>query len=168
MLSQHIPFKPEVEKFEVKDEHSRNKQKHYHYLRHRAKETPLLSKGQPVWVKTPTIKEAVVVKNATPRSIVVQTEQGSQRRNRTQLRRRSWNQKRTQPATPRATAILPEQNLEIRVERSNKELAEDTTTTQLRQPADRADNPPLERNGQKTVYTTKSGRKVNAPQRLDL
>ena len=168
MLSQHIPFKPEVEKFKVKDEHFRNQQKHYHDLRHRTKETPLLPKGQPVWVKTPTTKEAVVVKNATPRPVVVQTEQGSQRKNRTQLRRRSWNQKAKQPATPRATAILPKQNLDTRVERSNEELADDTTTAQLCQPADRPDNPPLERNGQKTVYTTKSGRKVNTPQRLDL
>ena len=70
VLSQHIPFKPEVGKFKVKDEHFRNQQKHYHDLRHRAKETPLLPKGQPVWVKTPTTKEAVVVKNATPRSVV--------------------------------------------------------------------------------------------------
>ena len=62
MPTQHIPFKPEVEKFKVKDERFRNKQKHYHNLRHRAKETPQLSKVQPVWVKTPTTKEAVVVK----------------------------------------------------------------------------------------------------------
>ena len=116
-------------------------------------------------MKTPTTKEAVVVKNAAPGSVVVQTEQGSQRRNRTQLRRRSQNQKATYPATPRATAILPKQNLETGVERSNEEPAEDKTTTQLRQPADRPDNQPLERNDQKTVYTTKSGRKVNAPQR---
>ena len=160
MLSRHIPFKAEVEKFKVKNEHFMNQQKHYHDLRQRAKETPQLSKGQPVWMKTPTTKEAVVVKNATPRSVVVQTEQSFQRRNRTQRRRRSWNQKATQPATPRATAILPKQNLETRVERSNEELAQDTTTTQLHQPADRPDNPPLERNAQKTVYTTKSGRKV--------
>ena len=91
MLNQHIPFKPEVEKFKVKDEHFRNQQKYYPDLCRGAKETPQLSKGQPVWVKTPTTKEAVVVKNATPRSVVVQTEQGFQRRNRTQLRRRSWN-----------------------------------------------------------------------------
>ena len=134
MLNQHIPFKPEVEKFKVKDERFRNQQKHYHDLRHRAKETPLLPKGQPVWVKTPTTKEAVVVKNATLRSVVVQTEQGSQRRNRTQLRRRNWNQKATQPATRRATEILPKQNLETRVERSNEELAENRTATQLHQP----------------------------------
>ena len=167
MPSQHIPFKPEVEKFKVKVEHLRNQQKHYHDLRHRARETPLLPKGQPVRVKTLTTKEAVVVDNATPRSVVVQTEQGSQRRNRTQLRRRSWNQKATQPATRRATEILPKQNLETWVERSNEELAEDRTTTQLHRPEERPDNLPLERNGQKTMYT-KSGQKVNAPQRQDL
>ena len=72
--SQHVPFKPEVEKFKVKDEHFSNQQKHYHDLHHRAKTTttitttttntkkPLLSKGQPVWMKTPATKEAVMVK----------------------------------------------------------------------------------------------------------
>ena len=167
MPSQHIPFKPEIEEFKRKDEHFRNQQKHYYDLRHRAKEAPQLSKGQPVWVKTPTTKEAVVVKNATPRSVVVQTEQGPQRRNSTQLRRRSWNQKTTQPATPKATAILPKQNLETCVEISNEEPAEERVTPQLHQPEEKPDNTPLELNSQKTVYT-KSGRKVKTPQRLDL
>ena len=89
----------------------------------------------------------LVVKNTTCRSVEVQTEQGSQRKNRTRLRRRSWNQKATQPATPRATAILPKQDLETRVERSNEGLADDRTTTQLHQPEERPDNPPLERDG---------------------
>ena len=86
------------------------------------KKPPLLSKGQPVWVKTPTTKEAAVVKNATPRPVVVQIAQGSQRRKSTQLRRRRWNQKGTQPATPRATAILPKQNLETPVKEAMKSL----------------------------------------------
>ena len=77
--------------------------------------------------------------NATPRSVVVQTEQGSQRRNHTQLRRRSWNQKATQPATPRATGILPKQNRETRTERNNEQLAEGRTTTRFRQPEERPD-----------------------------
>ena len=37
LLSQHIPFKSEVEKFKTKDEHSRNQQKHYHDLRQEQK-----------------------------------------------------------------------------------------------------------------------------------
>ena len=75
--SQHIPFKPEVEEFKKKDEHFRNQQKYYHDLRHRAKEVPQLAKGQPVWVKTPTTKEAVVIENASPRSVVIQTDRGT-------------------------------------------------------------------------------------------
>ena len=84
--SQHIPFKPEVEEFKTKDEHFRNHQKYYNDVRHQAKEVPQLAKGRPVWVKTPTTKEAVVTENASPRSVIVlQTDRGTQRRNCDQL-----------------------------------------------------------------------------------
>ena len=80
--------------------------KYYHDLRHRAKEVPQLAKGQPVWVKTPTTKEAFVIENASPRSVVIQTDRGTQRRNRNQLRRRSENQTSAQTTMPKAFFCL--------------------------------------------------------------
>ena len=174
MTSQHIPFKPDVEGFKKKDEHFRNQQKYYHDLRHRAKEVPQFSKGQPVWVKTPITKEAVVVKNASPRSLIVQTENGTQRRNRSQLRRRSVNQKLDQPQTLKATSTFPKQKQENRDAASNDESTEERATSTLHQPTEgpgnqQPDNIPaeVELAGPKTVCT-KSGRKVQAPKRLDL
>ena len=105
----------EVEEFKKKDEHFRNQQKYYHDLRHRAKEVPQLAKGQPVWGKTPTTKEAVVIENASPRS-VIQTDRGTQRRDRNQLRRRSENQTSAQTTMPKVSSTLPKQKLETRDE----------------------------------------------------
>ena len=48
--------------------------------------SPTTAKGQPVWVKTLTTKEAVVIENASPWSVVIQTDRGTQRTNRNQLR----------------------------------------------------------------------------------
>ena len=113
--SQHIPIKPEAEEFKKKDEHFRNQLKYYHDFQHRAKEVPQLAKGQPVWLKTPTTKEAVVIENASPRS-VIQTDRGTQRRNRNQLRRRSENQTSAQTTVQKVSSTLPKQKLETRDE----------------------------------------------------
>ena len=161
--SQHIPIKPKAEEFKKKDEHFRNQQKYYHDLRHRAKEVPQLAKGQPVWVKTPTSKEAVVIENASPRSVVILTDRGTQRRNRNQLRRRSENQTSAQTTTPKASSTLPTQKLETRDEARYEKPAEERETTTVHQPAEGPgnlppDNMPDEQTGRKTVYT-KSGRK---------
>ena len=169
--SQHIPFKPEVVEFKKKDEHFRNQQKYYHDLRHRAKEVPQLAKEQPVWVKTPATKEAMVIENASPRS-VLQTDRGTQRRNRNQLHRRSENQTSAQTTMPKVSSTLPKQKLETRDETRYEEPAEERATTTVHQPAMGPGNPPpdnmpVEQTGRKIVYT-KSGRTVHAPQGLDL
>ncbi len=119
-------------------------------------------------MKTPTTKEAVVVQNSSPRSVVVQTDRGQQCRNRHHLRPRSEKQMQTQ-TSPRASSALPRQNLEPR--RTSEEQPTDQVPTSTVQPAampdTQPDNPPVEETCQKTCYT-KSGRKVQAPQRLDL
>ena len=90
MPSQHIPFKPEVEKFEVKDDHFSNQQKHYHDLRYRANKNPTTLKRTTCVDEDSYNQRIGDGQNATPRSVVVQIEQGSQSRTHTQLRRRSW------------------------------------------------------------------------------
>ena len=119
-----------------------------------------------MWGKTPTTKEAVVIENASPRS-VIQTDRGTQRRNSNQLRRRSENQTSAQTTTPKASSTLPKQKLETRDETRYEKPAEERETTTVHQPAEAPgnlppDNMPVEQTGRKTVYT-ESGRKVQAP-----
>ena len=123
-----------------------------------------------MWVKTLTTKEAVVIENASPRSVVIQTDRGTQHRNRNQLQR---NEKQTSAQTTIPKVLtLPKQKLETRDEERCEELTEERATTTVHQPAEGLgnlppDNMPVEQTGQKTVYT-KSGWKVLAPQRPDL
>ena len=136
-----------------------------------SKEVPQIAKGQPVWVKTLTTKEAVVIENASPRSVVIQTDRGTQLRNRNQLYQRNEKQTSAQTTIPKVLT-LPKQKLETRDEERCEELAEERATTTVHQPAEGPgnlppDNMPVEQTGWKTVYT-KSGWKVQAPQRLDL
>ena len=99
------------------------------------KKSHYFQKGQLVWVKTPTTKEAVVIENASPRSVIIQTKEGIQRRNRSQLCRRSENQKSSPPATLKVTSTLQKQKLETRDAESSEESTEERATSTLHQPS---------------------------------
>ena len=109
-----------------------------------------------MWVKTPTTKEAVVIENASSRSVVIQTDRGTQRRNCNQLRRRSEKQTSAQTTMPKASSALPKQMLETRDEAIRyEEPAEEWATTTVHQPTEGPgnlppDNMPVEQTGRKT------------------
>ena len=112
-----------------------------------------------MWVKTPTIKEAMVTENASPRSvIVIQIDRGTQRRNCDQLRRRSENQTSAQTTMAKVSSTLPKQKLETGDEAIRyEEPAEESATTTVHQPAEGPgklppDNIPVEQTGRKTVH----------------
>ncbi|KAK7096462.1 hypothetical protein V1264_005758 [Littorina saxatilis] len=108
-MSSHIPNHPDVDKFKEKDHQLKMKQKAYFDKRHRVKAlSPMDQPDQPVWIKTPRVTEGSVVNSQpNPRSYILQTPTGNQRRNRHHLRKRSLQPSPGPGDIPRATSLLP-------------------------------------------------------------
>ena len=179
-LSQNLtPLQQDVQQFKKLDGQMRSQQKLNFDQRHRARERPPMQEGLPVWSR-PKNDQAVVVQPQaqTPRSVLIQTDHGLQRRNRGQLRRRSSG---ATPARehvhPRVTSTLPEH--------VTSEHLSDGGSPEEPEPG--PDHPPVTaaaRGGtvppglppdlrsapqQDPLHTyTKSGRRVKTPQKLDL
>lgn len=80
------PAWPDLKAFELKDKELKRKQAEGYNTRHRAKEKEPLQPGQRVWIKNIPRTGVVSGSAATPRSYVVDTSNGSLRRNRSHLR----------------------------------------------------------------------------------
>ena len=108
------PQKLNLKKFKLVDKHDKTQQKNYFDRRHRAQILPELPKNNPVWVKSPTTHEVVVMQKfngqqgkGDERSYLVQTPSGVQRRNRLHLRWRSFHPTREATHSPQVTSLLP-------------------------------------------------------------
>ena len=77
--------KDKLESAVQKDESNRMKQKQWYDNRYRAKDLPVLQPGDSVWIRDQNRDGIVVQKHANPRSYVVQTDEGTVRRNRSAL-----------------------------------------------------------------------------------
>lgn len=132
------------EEFRKKDSACKEKQKRNFDLKHRVKPMEELSKGQPVWVKTPKDAEATVVEKAGDRSYLLKTKNGLKVRNRHQIRIRTEGHD-LRPRIPSEGSTLPRPQPELPV-------SQDSDTC-LPAP---------------TRYKTRSGRQVRPPERLDL
>ena len=132
---------------------------------HRATPLPTLSPGEPVWIKEPVEVEAEVARPVGPRSYAVRTPSGLLIRNRTHLNRR----RSTPPSHPRFNPAVPstlpgpvEDNFQMDLDPSPvKPQATTTQCASLLPPTPSAATSHPEQ-------TTRSGRVVKAPQKLDL
>lgn len=167
---QHVPKVPDVKNFKKIDAQVKGKQKKNFDKRHRAKELPTLKKGQPVWVKKPKTREAEVVQSSTPRSVIVRTDKGLQRRNRSHLSHRSSQHQDARNSPPKVTSLLPDVPPNDIIDADEPPDEDDvwfdapsvpgTSLQSGPQPSPTPRSP--------TSTYTKSGRKIHAPKRMDL
>ncbi|XP_012936961.1 uncharacterized protein LOC106011517 [Aplysia californica] len=117
--------------------------------RHCAKPMSDLSKGQPVWVKTPRDAKATVVDRSRDRSYLLKTDNGLKVRNRHQIRLRTEGDDSNHLVIPRESSMLPHHQPELPAELLESDTTlHDTSTT--------------------SDYIMKSGRPVRPLQRLNL
>ena len=133
---------------------------------HRATPLPTLSPGEPVWIKEPVEVEAEVVRPIGPRSYAVRTPSGLLRRNRRHLNRR----RSTPPSHPRFNPAVPstlpgpvEDNFQMDLDPAP--VKPQATTKQSASPLPPT---PSAATSHPEQTTTRSGRVVKAPQKLDL
>ena len=132
---------------------------------HRATPLPTLSPGEPIWIKEPVEVEAEVVRPTGPRSYAVRTPSGLLRRNRRHLNRR----RSTTPSHPRFNPAVPsrlpgpvEDNFQMDLDPAP--VKPQATTAQSASPLP----PTPSATTSHPEQTTRSGRVVKAPQKLDL
>ena len=187
------PQKLNLKKFKLVDKHDKTQQKNYFDRRHRAQILPELPKNNPVWVKSPTTHEAVVMQKfngqqekGDERSYLVQTPSGVQRRNRLHLRWRSLHPTREATQSPQVTSLLP--SYADRPPRSHQEAPEDTCPRSDRRSCSQdgpgntktslpltvsSDTSPslhhtLKESTSQHTYTTRSGREIKPPKKFDI
>jgi hypothetical protein len=133
--------------------------------RHRVIPLPTLSPGDRVWVKEPTEVEAEVVRPIGPRSYAVRTPMGIRRRNRKHLNRRSLiptSRPRNNLAVP---STLPDPvDDKVQMDLDPAPVRPQVTTTQSASPLPLSSVARSNHEG----ATTRSGRVLKVPKRLDL
>ncbi|XP_012935766.1 uncharacterized protein LOC106011264 [Aplysia californica] len=144
-----VPKGGERQVFRKIDTAFRQRQKQDYDRRHCAKPMSDLSKGQPVWVKTPREAKATVIERSRDRSYLLKTDNGLKVHNRHQIRLRTEGDDSKHLVIPRESSMLPHHQPELPAE----SLESDTTLYDTSTTSD---------------YITKSGRHVRPPQRLDL
>jgi hypothetical protein len=108
-----LPSWPELPQMKAAMEKQKQSQKKNYDRRHKAKQLPALSPGDPVWVTTPKHVEAKVTKCLESRSYELTTSTGAQqRRNRRHLNRRLLQQNRSKGHEPMTAALIPHQKEE--------------------------------------------------------
>ncbi|XP_012942851.1 uncharacterized protein LOC106012956 [Aplysia californica] len=144
-----VPKGGERQGFRKIDAAFRQRQKQDYDRRHCAKPMSDLSKGQPVWVKTPRDAKATVVERSRDRSYLLKTDNGLKVRNRHQIRLRTEGDDSNHLMIPRESSMLPHHQPELPAESLESDTTlHDTSTT--------------------SDCITKSGRHVRPPQRLDM
>jgi hypothetical protein len=135
---------------------------------------PALKKDDPVWAR-PKNDEAVVVQPQcqSPGSVLVKTDQGIQRRNRRHLRRRRPGATPVRATHPQVISTLPEQSPVIDGGSFEEpEVGPDhppvTAATKEAATPGRPPDVQCARQQDPQCTYTKSGRRVNPPQKLDL
>lgn len=118
-------------------------QRHYN-RRHRARPLTLLQPGQNVWLPRENKEGTVVQQAATPRSYVINTDEGQIRRNRVHMR----------ALGPSTTPDIVTPTAEHSTDARNNTASETHNKT------------PVDTGG--TPYVTASGRVSRPPKRLDL
>ena len=119
---------------------------------HRARELPIFEPGDEVWVKDQSKQGEILSHTQQPRSYLVKTDKGILRRNRTALVSITKGSQERKPQTQPVNEVTPVQQLSPELEPSIQQPLGSTSTP---------DDEP-------TQYTTRSGRVVRPPQRLDL
>lgn len=140
------PRWPNIREFRKSEKGTKEKQQWYYNRRHRVRPFPPLQCGEKVWLPREKTQGTVVQQASTPRSYVVDTENGQVRRNRTHLR----TLQRTPPEVPDTTAEPGN------ADTHTQEPAQGTRDTGNRQSE-----------GTRAPYVTSSGRVSRPPVRLD-
>ena len=96
---QMVPSWPYLQKFRTSDEEAKQRQKENYDLRHGVKPLPELEHGTEVWVTNRGKRGTITSKTNTPRSYIINTPEGTIRRNRRHL-----------IAVPRASTHCAENN----------------------------------------------------------
>lgn len=162
---QNENYQQSVKKFKEADARVKMKQKLYFDKRHRTREQTPVTQGQTVWVKTPKTSPAKVVDTVTPRSVLVETDSGLFRRNRNHLRKRNEHIDFPQIAAPTELSVLPNASRDI-PECSYNNLMGQTNQTDV-QSTVHEDIQSFNSESPKVKYT-KSGRKIQPPEKLSL
>ncbi|GAB1609879.1 uncharacterized protein LOC115227445, partial [Argonauta hians] len=146
------------EEFKKADSQLKIKQKENFDKRHRARERAPIMEGQAVWLKTPKTSPAIVVGKQSTRSVVVETESGNVRRNRSHLRNRGIKTNFPHIATPREMSTSP---------RDIPEYSQNGSTERLAEPIVQPDIQSNSESPTPAKYTRR-GRLVRPPKRLSL
>lgn len=147
-LPQHpvtlLPRWPNIKDFRTKQRRSKVEQQRHYNRRHRARPLTLLQPGQNVWLPRENKEGTVVQQAATPRSYVINTDEGQIRRNRVHMR----------ALGPSTTPDIVTPTAEPSTDAPNNTASETHNKT------------PVDTGG--TPYVTASGRVSRPPKRLDL
>ena len=122
-----------TEKYKSIDTKIKERQKMNFDQPHRVKEHSFFVEEQLVWVNTPKTTQAKVVKSLSPRSVLVKTDSGLRRRNKSHLRSRNDQTKFSQVATPQEVSTLPNLPREV-LEYSHDDSTYENLTEQVDQP----------------------------------
>ena len=151
LTSKRIPDWPRYEDMKESSEVLKAKQKANHDTSHRARPLPPFQPGDKVWIKTPKDHTGTIQQEMSPRSYLVKTEQGLQRRNRRQMTKRQDVPQEAVTQHHRATSTIPPPQPERREPLTPSIIEEEEGND--------TDNP---------IRQTRSGRKIIPPDRLDL
>ncbi|CAM1322183.1 Uncharacterised protein r2_g3063 [Pycnogonum litorale] len=111
-----------VKKFRLMDQQTKIKQEENFNKRHLAQPMEPLRPAQPVWIKDSSPVKATVVKNLTPRSVLVQTPLGELRRTRGAIRIQKEDQSTVNQPIQEEEATPPSENY-------STEMTDGKTTT---------------------------------------
>ena len=143
-----LPRWPNIREFRESEKRAKENQQRNYNQHHRARPLPPLQPGQDIWLPREKIQGTVIQPATTPRSYIIQTDEGQVRRNRTHLRTVHHPQLQIPPDTPVETP-----------EPRNTDTYTHST----------GDGHTLERAGVASMpRMTSSGRVSRAPERLDL
>ncbi|KAK7106504.1 hypothetical protein V1264_017754 [Littorina saxatilis] len=156
-----IPDWPKFHDMRSADVQQKEAQKKNHDKRHRAQPLPTLKPGERVWLKTPTEKEAVILRPVAPRSYELQTKTGIQRRNRRHLNRRLSDAPTPKQSPDKASTTIPTDA--GRPGHRGEDGGFPDPSSEQRETDSPSEGLPKER-----PVTTRSGRVVKRPNILDL
>ena len=158
-----------AKKYKSIDAKIKERQKMNFDKRHRAKDRSSFVKKLPVWVNAPKTTQRKIVKSQSPRSVLVKTESGLLRKNKSHLRRRNDQTKFSQVAIPQELSTLPNVPREV-PENSH----DDSTYGNMNEQIDQPETQPTARSESSTnvespqTRYTRRGRKIRPPKRLSL
>ena len=149
------PQAPDLHTLQQKEKTYKEKQRDNYNAKHAVKDKPPLQPGDPVYVRDMNRQGQIIQRHHSPRSYLVQTDQGTLRRNSKHLVPTPG----ASPVTPRSRRALPSPLLDI---------PQSAPPVPVEPPAPTQATPAATASPSPTTYTTRSGRQIKQPTKLNL